>query len=151
MALRVLILLAGWAAEDAAAAGAEAVGTGAEGGVVLSLDGTVVAAVSILIAELLTLTSEAEVVLTSVAVLTSGLTSGVGEALRLLVAFESADTSGLPEVVLLTCVALAFLVLTFLAAELVADEGVGGTVCRVGVCSRRVEGGLAGVEGVGVC
>ena len=80
MALRVLILFAG-AAEVAAgaAAGVDAdVGGAAEGGLVLSLDGTVVAAVSILIAELLTLTS-AEASSAAAAALTSvgaGLTSG---------------------------------------------------------------------------
>ena len=50
--------------------------------------------------------------------------------------------------------AAAFLVLTFLA-EAEAEVG-GGTVCRVGVDSLRVEGGLEGateaaVAGVGVC
>lgn len=42
---------------------------------------------------------------------------------------------------------LAFLVLTFLAE---AAEG-GGTVCRVGVDSLLVEGGLGVGAGVGVC
>ena len=41
---------------------------------------------------------------------------------------------------------LAFLVLTFLAEA----EG-GGTVCRVGVDSLLVEGGLGVGAGVGVC
>jgi hypothetical protein len=81
LALRVLILFAG-AAEvtaGAAAAGVDAdVGGVAEGGLVLSLDGTVAAAVSILIAELLTLTS-AEAASSTAVALTSvgaGLTSG---------------------------------------------------------------------------
>ena len=81
MALRVLILFAGAAevtAGAAEAAGDDAdVGGVAEGGLVLSLDGTVAAAVSILIAELLTLTS-AEASSTAVALTSvgAGLTSG---------------------------------------------------------------------------
>ena len=81
LALRVLILFAGAAevtAGAAVAAGVDAdVGGVAEGGLVLSLDGTVAAAVSILIAELLTLTS-AEASSTAVALTSveAGLTSG---------------------------------------------------------------------------
>lgn len=148
MALRVLILFAGAAEVTAgAAAGVDVdVGGAAEGGLVLSLDGTVVAAVSILIAELLTLTSaEAS---SAAAALTSGWSSGL--------AFGSDPSAGgLPEIGLLTegvgALALA-LVLTFLAA---ADVLLGGTVCRVGVICRddggRVGRAAPGVEGVGVC
>lgn len=155
MALRVLILFAG-AAEVAAGAvvGVDAdVGEAAEGGLVLSLDGTVVAAVSILIAELLTLTSaeasSAAAALTSVG---NGLTSGWSSGL----AFGSDPSAGgSPEIGLLTegvgALALA-LVLTFLAA---AEVLLGGTVCRVGVICRdeggRVGRAAPGVEGVGVC
>ena len=148
LALRVLILFAGAAEVTAgAAAGVDVdVGGAAEGGLVLSLDGTVVAAVSILIAELLTLTSaEAS---SAAAALTSGWSSGL--------AFGSDPSAGgLPEIGLLTegvgALALA-LVLTFLAA---ADVLLGGTVCRVGVICRddggRVGRAAPGVEGVGVC
>ena len=76
LALRVLILFAG-AAEVTAGVDPDVGGAAAEGWLVLSLDGTVVAAVSILIAELLTLTSaeasSAAAALTSVG---AGLTSG---------------------------------------------------------------------------
>ena len=155
LALRVLILFAGAAEVTAgAAAGVDAdVGEAAEGGLVLSLDGTVVAAVSILIAELLTLTSaeasSAAAALTSVG---AGLTSGWSSEL----AFGSDPSAGgLPEIGLLTegvgAMALA-LVLTFLAA---AEVLLGGTVCRVGVICRdeggRVGRAAPGVEGVGVC
>ena len=135
MALRVLILFAG-AAEvtaGAAAAGVDAdVGGVAEGGLVLSLDGTVAAAVSILIAELLTLTSAEASSATAVALTSvgAGLTSGWSSGL----AFGSDPSAGgLPEIGLLTegveALALA-LVLTFLAAA--AEVLLGGTVCRVG-------------------
>lgn len=155
MALRVLILFAGAAEVTAGAAvGVDAdVGEAAEGGLVLSLDGTVVAAVSILIAELLTLTSaeasSAAAALTSVG---AGLTSGWSSGL----AFGSDPSAGgSPEIGLLTegvgALALA-LVLTFLAA---AEVLLGGTVCRVGVICRdeggRVGRAAPGVEGVGVC
>lgn len=80
LALRVLILFAGAAEVTAGAAAGvdpDVGGAAAEGWLVLSLDGTVVAAVSILIAELLTLTSaeasSAAAALTSVG---AGLTSG---------------------------------------------------------------------------
>lgn len=156
MALRVLILFAGAAEVTAgAAAGVDAdVGGAAEGWLVLSLDGTVVAAVSILIAELLTLTSEEASSAAAAAALTSvgaGLTSGRSSGL----AFGSDPSAGgLPEIGLLTegLGALALvLVLTFLAA---AEVLLGGTVCRVGVIPRD-EGGRVGRAapgvGVGVC
>jgi hypothetical protein len=153
LALRVLILFAGAAEVTGAAAGVvEDVGGAAEGGLVLSLDGTVVAAVSILIAELLTLTSEASSAAAALTSVGAGLTSDGSSGL----AFGSDPSAGgLPEIGLLTegVGALAFaLVLTFLAA---AEVEVGGTVCRVGVICRddggRVGKAAPGVEGVGVC
>ena len=156
MALRVLILFAGAAEVTAgAAAGVDAdVGGAAEGWLVLSLDGTVVAAVSILIAELLTLTSEEASSAAAAAALTSvgaGLTSGRSSGLAF---WSDPSAGGLPEIGLLTegLGALALvLVLTFLAA---AEVLLGGTVCRVGVIPRD-EGGRVGRAapgvGVGVC